>query len=125
MATTDMESDSFPRGDEDRLIECMAHEVCPVDRAELTTLAAALAPAAAVPDVRADGIGVRLGMEGVIPVSDLPNASSGPDTAVDENRLEELIIEAQTALPVELPTLANRCASALGLGTALVYLVDL
>lgn len=68
---------------------------------------------------------MRLGTEGVIPVSDPPHASSGPDTAVDENRLEELIIEAQTALPVELPALANRCASALGLGTALIYLVDL
>ncbi len=47
-----------------------------------------------------------------------------PDTAVD-NRLEDLIIEAQTALPVELPALANRCASALGLDTALIYLADL
>ncbi|MFH8774234.1 PP2C family protein-serine/threonine phosphatase [Streptomyces sp. NPDC017958] len=62
----------------------------------------------------------------MIPVSDLPHTvSSGPDTAVDEHRLEELIIEAQTALPVELPALANRCASALGLDTALIYLVDL
>ncbi|OLZ69026.1 serine/threonine protein phosphatase [Streptomyces sp. IMTB 2501] len=51
--------------------------------------------------------------------------SSGPDTAVDENRLEELISEAQTALPFELPALANRCASALGLDTAAIYLVDL
>ncbi|MEU3616299.1 PP2C family protein-serine/threonine phosphatase [Streptomyces sp. NPDC006872] len=58
-------------------------------------------------------------------MSDPPQASSGPDTAVDENRLEELIIEAQTALPVELPALANRCASSLGLDTALIYLVDL
>ncbi|MFJ9676808.1 PP2C family protein-serine/threonine phosphatase [Streptomyces sp. NPDC101194] len=61
----------------------------------------------------------------MIPVSDPPHVSSGPDTAVDENRLEELIIEAQTALPVELPALANRCASALGLDTASIYLVDL
>jgi serine phosphatase RsbU (regulator of sigma subunit) len=68
---------------------------------------------------------VKLGTEGVIPVSDPPHASSGPDTAVDENRLEDLIIEAQTALPVELPALANRCASALGLDTALIYLADL
>ncbi len=67
---------------------------------------------------------MRLGAEGVIPVSDPPHVSSGPDTAV-EHRLEELITEAQTALPVELPALANRCASALGLGTALIYLVDL
>ncbi|MEU8029242.1 PP2C family protein-serine/threonine phosphatase [Streptomyces sp. NPDC049099] len=58
-------------------------------------------------------------------MSDPPHASSGPDTAVDENRLAELIIEAQTSLPVELPALANRCAAALGLDTALVYLVDL
>ncbi|MFF9126604.1 PP2C family protein-serine/threonine phosphatase [Streptomyces sp. NPDC014889] len=58
-------------------------------------------------------------------VSDPPHASPGTDTAVDENRLEELIIEAQTALPVELPALANRCAAALGLDTALMYLVDL
>ncbi|MBP2051694.1 serine phosphatase RsbU (regulator of sigma subunit) [Streptomyces griseochromogenes] len=54
-----------------------------------------------------------------------PHASAGSDTAVDENRLEELIIEAQTALPVELPALANRCAAALGLDTALIYLADL
>ncbi|EST19175.1 PP2C family protein-serine/threonine phosphatase [Streptomyces roseochromogenus] len=64
-------------------------------------------------------------MEGVIRVSDPSHASSGPDTAVDENLLEELISEAQTALPFELPDLANRCASALGLDTALIYLVDL
>ncbi|MFB6962695.1 PP2C family protein-serine/threonine phosphatase [Streptomyces sp. NPDC056309] len=60
-----------------------------------------------------------------MPVSDPPHASVGPDAAVDESRLEELIIEAQTALPVELPALANRCASALGLDTVLIYLVDL
>nr|WP_051797411.1 PP2C family protein-serine/threonine phosphatase [Streptomyces sp. NRRL S-337] len=58
-------------------------------------------------------------------MSDLPHASAGPDTAVDENRLEDLINEAQTALPFELPGLANRCASALGLDAALLYLVDL
>ncbi|MGW1505042.1 hypothetical protein ACWCQW_42350 [Streptomyces mirabilis] len=40
-------------------------------------------------------------------MSDPPHASSGPDTAVDENRMEELITEAQTALPVELTALAN------------------
>ncbi|MFE0514876.1 PP2C family protein-serine/threonine phosphatase [Streptomyces sp. NPDC058964] len=56
---------------------------------------------------------------------DPPHASAGPDAAIDENRLEELIIEAQTALPVELPALANRCASALGLDTVLIYLADL
>ncbi|MER6351503.1 PP2C family protein-serine/threonine phosphatase [Streptomyces sp. NPDC001634] len=61
----------------------------------------------------------------MIPVSDPPHACSGPDTAVDENLLEDLIIEAQTALPVELPAPVKRCASALGLGTALIYLVDL
>ncbi|MGW2419448.1 PP2C family protein-serine/threonine phosphatase [Streptomyces sp. NPDC001709] len=61
----------------------------------------------------------------MIPVPDPSHASSGPDTAVDENRLAELMIEAQTALPFELPALANRCASALGLDTALIYLVDL
>ncbi|MFF3907839.1 PP2C family protein-serine/threonine phosphatase [Streptomyces sp. NPDC001848] len=60
-----------------------------------------------------------------MPVSDPPHASSGPDAAIDEHRLEELIIEAQTALPVELPALANRCAAALGLETALIYLADL
>lgn len=32
-------------------------------------------------------------------------------TAADENRLEELIMEVQTALPVELPDPANQCAS--------------
>ncbi|MEV5083263.1 PP2C family protein-serine/threonine phosphatase [Streptomyces sp. NPDC056159] len=58
-------------------------------------------------------------------MSDPPHASAVPDAAVDESRLEELIIEAQTALPVELPALANRCASALGLDTALIYLIDL
>ncbi|MFE9451799.1 PP2C family protein-serine/threonine phosphatase [Streptomyces sp. NPDC006739] len=61
----------------------------------------------------------------MIPVSDPARASSGPDTGVDENRLEELIIEAQTALPVELPALANRCAASLGLDTARIYLADL
>ncbi|MFJ8361918.1 PP2C family protein-serine/threonine phosphatase [Streptomyces sp. NPDC093984] len=61
----------------------------------------------------------------MIPVSDPPHTSVGPDTAVDEHRLEELIIEAQTALPVELSSLANRCASALGLDNALIYLADL
>ncbi|WP_399122367.1 PP2C family protein-serine/threonine phosphatase [Streptomyces sp. N2A] len=61
----------------------------------------------------------------MIPVSDLPHAAAGPAPAVDENRLEELINEAQTALPFELPDLANRCASALGLDAALLYLVDL
>lgn len=68
---------------------------------------------------------MRLGTEGVIAVSDPPHASTGPDTAVDESLLEELIIEAQTALPVELPALANRCASYLGLDAALIYLADL
>ncbi|WP_435851017.1 hypothetical protein [Streptomyces mirabilis] len=32
-------------------------------------------------------------------------------TAADENRLEELIMEVQTALPVELPDPAKQCAS--------------
>lgn len=58
-------------------------------------------------------------------MSDPARESFGPDTTVDEIRLEELILEAQTALPVELPDLANRCASALGLDTAQIYLVDL
>lgn len=58
-------------------------------------------------------------------MADPPHASSGPDSAVDEHRLEELIIEAQMALPVELPALAQRCALALGLDNALIYLVDL
>ncbi|WP_436840117.1 PP2C family protein-serine/threonine phosphatase [Streptomyces abikoensis] len=61
----------------------------------------------------------------MIPVPDPPHVSAGPRVAIDENRLEELITEAQTALPFELPDLANRCAGALGLGTALIYLVDL
>ncbi|MEU1663983.1 PP2C family protein-serine/threonine phosphatase [Streptomyces sparsogenes] len=56
---------------------------------------------------------------------DPSHAPARPDSAVDENRLEQLITEAQTALPVELPAFADRCASALGLGTALIYLVDL
>lgn len=58
-------------------------------------------------------------------MSDPPRAPAGPDVGVDENRLEELIVEAQTALPFELPALANRCAAALGLSSALIYLVDL
>ncbi|OMI35735.1 hypothetical protein SPAR_29271 [Streptomyces sparsogenes DSM 40356] len=61
----------------------------------------------------------------MIPVSDPSHAPAHPGLAVDENRLEQLITEAQTALPVELPALADQCASALGLGTALIYLVDL
>ncbi|MER6062708.1 PP2C family protein-serine/threonine phosphatase [Streptomyces sp. NPDC001792] len=59
-------------------------------------------------------------------MSDPPQASVGSDAAaVDEGRLEELIIEAQTALPFELAALADRCAAALGLDSALIYLVDL
>ncbi|MEV6049892.1 PP2C family protein-serine/threonine phosphatase [Streptomyces sp. NPDC052107] len=58
-------------------------------------------------------------------MSDPPQAPAGSDAAVDESRLEELIIEAQTALPFELAALADRCASALGLDSALIYLVDL
>ncbi|MFG2848123.1 PP2C family protein-serine/threonine phosphatase [Kitasatospora sp. NPDC048296] len=61
----------------------------------------------------------------MIPVSEPPHAGAGTDAVVDESLLEELLIEAQTALPVELPDLANRCASALGLEAALIYLVDL
>jgi serine phosphatase RsbU (regulator of sigma subunit) len=61
----------------------------------------------------------------VIPVPDRPHASAGPDTAVDGNRLEQLIARAQMALPVELPALANECAAVLGLETALIYLADL
>lgn len=64
-------------------------------------------------------------MEGVIPVPDPPDAPSGPDPAADGRRWEQLITEAQTALPVELPALVDRCASALGLGTVLIYLADL
>ncbi|WP_229891186.1 PP2C family protein-serine/threonine phosphatase [Streptomyces mashuensis] len=56
---------------------------------------------------------------------DPPLVPAGPDNTLDEHRLEELIIEAQTTLPVDMPGLANRCASALGLDSALVYLVDL
>ncbi|WP_433449281.1 PP2C family protein-serine/threonine phosphatase [Streptomyces sp. CA-142005] len=57
---------------------------------------------------------------------DPPQASAGSDAAaVDEGRLEELIIEAQTALPFELAALADRGASALGLDSALIYLADL
>ncbi|KOV93300.1 serine/threonine protein phosphatase [Streptomyces sp. NRRL B-3648] len=70
-----------------------------------------------------------MGEEEVIPVPDPPHAHTDrgphPDPAVDENRLEQLISRAQTALPVELPALAEQCASALGLGTALIYLADL
>ncbi|MDT0467253.1 SpoIIE family protein phosphatase [Streptomyces sp. DSM 41699] len=58
-------------------------------------------------------------------MSDPQHPSAGPDAVIDESQLEELIIEAQMALPVELSALANRCASALGLDAALIYLVDL
>ncbi|MGW1805801.1 PP2C family protein-serine/threonine phosphatase [Streptomyces sp. NPDC002078] len=58
-------------------------------------------------------------------MSDPAQAPVGSDAAVDESRLEELIVEAQTALPIELPALAHRCASALDLDSALIYLVDL
>ncbi|MFF3517547.1 hypothetical protein [Streptomyces sp. NPDC002573] len=75
--------------------------------------------------MREIGIGMRLGAEGVIPVSDPQHPSAGSDAVIDESQLEELIIEAQTALPFELSALANRCASALGLDAALIYLVDL
>ncbi|MBL1110110.1 serine/threonine-protein phosphatase [Streptomyces sp. 5-8] len=68
---------------------------------------------------------MRLGREEVIPVSDPPHAPGDTAPAVDEIRLEQLITEAQTALPFELPALADRCASALGLGTAHIYLADL
>ncbi|MGW1162941.1 PP2C family protein-serine/threonine phosphatase [Streptomyces sp. NPDC002519] len=60
----------------------------------------------------------------MIPVPDPPHVSAGP-AAVDESLLEELIAEAQTALPFELSALAVRCAAALGLDSALIYLVDL
>ncbi|KPC64724.1 serine/threonine protein phosphatase [Streptomyces chattanoogensis] len=66
-----------------------------------------------------------MGAEGVIPVPDPSQAPADPGAAVDERRLEELITEAQIVLPVDLSALANRCASALGLNTALIYLVDL
>ncbi|MGW4519006.1 PP2C family protein-serine/threonine phosphatase [Streptomyces sp. NPDC004393] len=61
----------------------------------------------------------------MIPVSDPQHPSARSDAVIDESQLEELIIEAQTALPFELSALANRCASALGLDAALIYLVDL
>ncbi|WP_432000849.1 PP2C family protein-serine/threonine phosphatase [Streptomyces sioyaensis] len=56
---------------------------------------------------------------------DPSQAPADPGAAVDESRLEELITEAQIVLPVELSALANRCASALGLKSALIHLVDL
>ncbi|KUN88540.1 serine/threonine protein phosphatase [Streptomyces bungoensis] len=58
-------------------------------------------------------------------MSDLPHAPAGSAPAVDEQRLERLLTEAQTALPVELPALADRYAAALGLDAALIYLADL
>ncbi|SOE10621.1 Stage II sporulation protein E (SpoIIE) [Streptomyces sp. 2323.1] len=56
---------------------------------------------------------------------DPSQAPADPGAAVDESQLEELITEAQIVLPVELSALANRCAQALGLNAALIYLVDL
>ncbi|MEV7689035.1 PP2C family protein-serine/threonine phosphatase [Streptomyces bungoensis] len=61
----------------------------------------------------------------MMPVSDPPHGSATPGPTVEESRLEQLIAEAQTALPVELPALANQCASAVGLDTAQIYLADL
>ncbi|MCC9311417.1 serine/threonine-protein phosphatase [Kitasatospora sp. RB6PN24] len=58
-------------------------------------------------------------------MSQPPRASAGAEAGVDEARLDELLAEAQTALPVELPELANRCGSLLGLDAVLIYLVDL
>lgn len=58
-------------------------------------------------------------------MSDPFHGSAHPGPVLDESRLEQLITEAQTALPVELPALANQCASAVGLDTAQIYLADL
>lgn len=58
-------------------------------------------------------------------MSDPSHGSAQPGPVLDESRLEQLITEAQTALPVELPALANQCASAVGLDTAQIYLADL
>ncbi|WP_240003392.1 PP2C family protein-serine/threonine phosphatase [Streptomyces cinnamoneus] len=65
----------------------------------------------------------------MISVSDRPPApSTGPaelHAGIDDKQLQELISSAHTAMPVELSALVRRCATALGMDTALIYLVDL
>ncbi len=46
-------------------------------------------------------------------------------TGADEQMLERLLAEANAIVPYRLPGLVNRCARALGLDSAAIYLVDL
>ncbi len=46
-------------------------------------------------------------------------------TGADEETLERLLAEANAIVPYRLPGLVNRCARALGLDSATIYLVDL
>ncbi|MFF4185049.1 PP2C family protein-serine/threonine phosphatase [Streptomyces sp. NPDC001691] len=51
------------------------------------------------------------------------DADEGPDCG--ERLLEDLLAQAHTATPMDLPALVNRCAEAFGLGEVVIYLADL
>ncbi|MEV7422363.1 PP2C family protein-serine/threonine phosphatase [Streptomyces sp. NPDC091212] len=44
---------------------------------------------------------------------------------LDERLLEKLLAEAHTAAPMDLPGVVNRCATAIGLESVVIYLVDI
>ncbi len=79
--------------------------------------------------MRGAGIGVRLGAEEVIFVPDGPHVPAGraarSGVGIDEERLEELISMAHTAMPTDLSGVVNQCVSTLGMDSAVIYLVDL
>ncbi|MEU3370499.1 PP2C family protein-serine/threonine phosphatase [Streptomyces sp. NPDC006660] len=47
------------------------------------------------------------------------------DSGCGERLLEELLAQAHSATPMDLPVLVNRCAEAFGLGDVAIYLTDL
>ncbi|GAA0587592.1 PP2C family protein-serine/threonine phosphatase [Streptomyces crystallinus] len=51
------------------------------------------------------------------------DGGEGPDYG--ERLLEDLLAQAHTATPMDLPALVNRCAEAFGLGEIVIYLTDL
>lgn len=51
------------------------------------------------------------------------DADESPDCG--ERLLEDLLAQAHTATPMDLPALVNRCAEAFGLGEVVIYLADL
>ena len=51
------------------------------------------------------------------------DGDEGPDCG--ERLLEDLLAQAHTATPMDLPALVNRCAEAFGLGEVVIYLTDL